>query len=140
MRAIWYDEAPVSFNGPHTSFAGLDAHPRPAGTIPIVVGGRTAGAHRRSIEQGHGWYGFFLSPDESAEQVRLLGEAATRFDRPAQLGDLEISITPSRPLTADMVQAYADAGVHRLIVYPVTAKDEAEAERFLADHASLVTG
>ena len=82
MRAIWYDDAPVAFTGPHTSFSGLDAHPRPGGVIPIVVGGRTAGARRRSIEQGHGWYGFFMSPDESAEEVRLLGEAATR-ERPA---------------------------------------------------------
>jgi probable F420-dependent oxidoreductase len=140
MRALWYDEGPVAFEGAHTSFDGLDAHPRPVGTIPIVVGGRTAGAHKRSIEQGHGWYGFFLSPEDSAEQVRLLGEAATRFDRPADLGELEISITPDRPLTADMVQAYADAGVHRLIVYPVTAKDEAAADRFLAEHAELVIG
>ncbi len=51
-----------------------------------------------------------------------------------------VSITPNRPLTADTVHAYADAGVHRLIVYPVTAKNEAEAERFLADHAALVIG
>lgn len=140
MRALWYDAAPVSFEGRHTSFAGLDAHPRPVGTIPIVVGGRTAGAHRRSIEQGHGWYGFFLSPAESAEQVELLNEAAAKYDRPAELGELEISITPNRPLTADSVQAYADAGVHRLIVYPVTARDEAEADRFLAEHAALVLG
>ena len=47
MRAIWYDEAPVSFSGQHTLFTGMDAHPRPGGTIPIVVGGRTsAGAPR----------------------------------------------------------------------------------------------
>lgn len=140
MRAIWYDQAPVSFHGPHTSFDGIDAHPRPAGTIPIVVGGRTGGAHRRSIEQGHGWYGFFLSPDEAAEQVRLLGEAATRFDRPAELGELEISITPPGPLSADLVQAYADAGVHRLIVYPIGATDEVAVDRYVAEHADLVLG
>ncbi len=72
--------------------------------------------------------------------MRLLQQAATRFDRPAELGELEISITPNRPLSADTVNAYADAGVHRLIVYPVTAKNEAKAERFLADHAALVIG
>ena len=69
-----------------------------------------------------------------------MGEAAARFDRPADLGELEISITPAVPLTADLVKSYADAGVHRLIVYPVTARDEAEAERFLEDHAALVLG
>ena len=71
-------------------------------------------------------------------RCQQLGEAAARFDRPAELGELEISITPAVPLTADLLKAYADAGVHRLIVYPVTARDEAEAERFLEEHAALV--
>ncbi|MGE0000143.1 MAG: TIGR03619 family F420-dependent LLM class oxidoreductase [Ilumatobacteraceae bacterium] len=139
MRAIWYDEGPVAFTGRHTTFSGVDAHPRPTHTIPIVVGGRTNGAHRRAIEQGHGWYGFFLSPEDSAEQVRHLGDAANRYTRPADLGRLEISVTPNAPLTADSVQAYADAGVDRLIVYPV-GLEEAETERYLAEHAALVIG
>jgi probable F420-dependent oxidoreductase len=140
MRAIWYDQAPVSFDGAHTTFAGLDAHPRPQGTIPIVVGGGTAGAHRRAVEQGHGWYGFFMSPEQAAEHVQSLHQAMQRYARPADLGHLEISITPNRPLTADTVRAYADAGVDRLIVYPVTAKNEAEAERFMGEQAALVVG
>ncbi|MBI5089532.1 MAG: TIGR03619 family F420-dependent LLM class oxidoreductase [Actinobacteria bacterium] len=139
MRAIWYQDGPVAFHGPHTSFSGVDAHPRPTHTIPIVVGGRTRGAHRRAVQQGDGWYGFFLSPDDTAEQVRQLAEAATLCARPAELGRLEISVTPAGPLTADAVQAYADAGVDRLIVYPV-GLDEAATDRYLAEHAELVLG
>ena len=37
--------------------------------IPIVIGGRTAGAHKRSIEQGDGWYGFFLDPAQAEKIV-----------------------------------------------------------------------
>ena len=70
MRAIWYDPAPVSFHGAHTNFDGLDAHPRPLGTVPIVVGGHTPSAYRRAVEQGHGWYGFFQSPEQTAEARR----------------------------------------------------------------------
>lgn len=140
MRAIWYDPAPVEFHGPHTSYAGVDAHPRPTGTIPIVVGGRTAGAHKRSVEQGHGWYGFFLSPDETAEQVAALAAAGRRFTRPAELGELEISVTPNGPLTLDRVRAYADAGVHRLVVMMPAAAGEAEVERALAEQAEVVLG
>jgi probable F420-dependent oxidoreductase len=139
MRAIWYDDGPVAFTGRHTTFAGVDAHPRPTHTIPIVVGGRTAGAHRRAIEQGHGWYGFFLSPEEAAEQVRHLADAATQRSRPAELGTLEISVTPNGPLTTESVQAYAEAGVDRLIVYPI-GLDEPATERYLAEHAALVSG
>jgi probable F420-dependent oxidoreductase len=138
MRAIWYDQAPVSFSGAHTSFSGLDANPRPLGTIPIVVGGTTPGAHKRSVEQGHGWYGFFLTPEQAAAQVQALRSATSKYDRPAALGDLEISITPPRPLTAESLQAYADAGVHRLIVYPLPVEDEHAIDAYLESHAALV--
>jgi probable F420-dependent oxidoreductase len=140
MRAIWYAEAPVAFEGPHTSFSGVDAHPRPTHRVPIVVGGRTPGAHRRAIEQGDGWYGFFLSPAEAAEQVEALRTAATGIARPAELGELEISITPQGPVTPETLAAYADAGVHRLIVYPAGAPDEAAVERFVAEQAEIVLG
>ncbi len=137
MRALWYDPAPVSFHGAHTSFDGLDAHPRPIGTVPIVVGGRTAGAYRRAVEQGHGWYGFFESPEQSAESVAGLRAAADVHDRPSELGDLEISITPNRRLTAESVEAYAAAGVHRLITYP-PLDDVGAIDEFIEAQAALV--
>jgi probable F420-dependent oxidoreductase len=138
MRALWYDPAPVSFAGKHTSFSGLDAHPRPLGRVPIVVGGTTPGAHRRAVQQGNGWYGFFLKPEQAAEQVQALRSTLSRFDRPAGLGELEISVTPPRPLTAESVQAYAEAGVHRLIVYPLPVEDEPTIGAYLESHAALV--
>jgi probable F420-dependent oxidoreductase len=138
MRAIWYDPAPVSFHGAHTEFTGLDAHPRPLSTIPIVVGGRTPGAHRRAVEQGHGWYGFFLTPEQTAQQIGGLQEAAQRYERPAELGELEISITPVGAVTADSLQAYAEVGVHRLIVYPPTPRAEQAVDAFVAQQAEIV--
>ena len=140
MRAIWYDDAPVAFHGPHTDFTGIDAHPRPAGRIPIVIGGRTPGAHKRSIEQGHGWYGFFLDPRQAADDVEALRAARSRYERPAELGELEISVTPRGPVTADSLKAYADAGVDRLIVYPLPVDVEADVERFIAEQAELILG
>jgi probable F420-dependent oxidoreductase len=147
MRAIWYDPAPVAFSGPHTRFAGVDAHPRPLGTVPIVVGGHTAGAYRRAVEQGHGWYGFFRSPEQVVESVAGLTEAAERYDRPAGLGPLEISVTPAprgrgggNDLTPALVAEYAAAGVDRLIVYPLPLDDVEPTERFLEHHADVVLG
>jgi len=138
MRAIWYEDAPVTFTGAHTDFAGIDANPRPIGTIPIVIGGRTPGAYRRAVEQGHGWYGFFLDPAQAAESVQALRAAQGEHERSADLGPLEISITPGRRLTPDMVTQYADAGVDRLIVYPLPLEDEATIDDFLARQAAMV--
>ena len=140
MRAIWYDDGPVAFSGKHTTFSGIDAHPRPTHTVPIVVGGQTPGAHRRSIEQGNGWYGFFLSPSQAAAQVAGLRTAAERFERPSSLGELEISITPPGPVSADTLRAYEDAGVDQLIVFPTAATNEADVERFVSEQASVVLG
>jgi probable F420-dependent oxidoreductase len=140
MRAIWYDDAPVAFHGPHTDFSGIDAHPRPAGRIPIVIGGRTPGAHKRSIEQGDGWYGFVLDPQHAADDVEALRVAHSRYARPAELGKLEISVTPGSPVTADSLKAYADAGVDRLIVRPLLDGDEADVDLFVAQQADLILG
>lgn len=140
MRAMWYDDAPVAFHGRHTEFSGIDAHPRPAGRIPIIVGGRTAGARKRTIEQGDGWYGFFLDPQQAAEEIAELVAGASRYERPAELGELGFSITPRGPVTPDSLRAYADAGVDRLIVYPLPVDDEADVDRFVAQQAEVVLG
>jgi probable F420-dependent oxidoreductase len=138
MRAIWYDVAPVAFDGAHTRFAGIDANPRPTHRIPIVIGGRTPGAYRRSVEQGDGWYGFFLDPAQTGECLAGLADAAARCGRPAELERLRISITPAGPVTRESVAAYRDLGVDRLIVYPVGARTEAEVAQFIREQAEVV--
>jgi probable F420-dependent oxidoreductase len=97
MRAIWTQPGPVSHEGPFFRFAGVDAHPRPVQPIGprIVVGGHTAAAFRRAMAQGHGWYGFALTPESASRCIDGLRKAATETERPAELGELEISVTPT---------------------------------------------
>ena len=48
---------------------------------PIVVGGRTRPAFRRAVQQGHGWYGFALDPEATAQAwtgLRDGGGSSTR--------------------------------------------------------------
>ena len=42
--------------------------------------------------------------------------------------------------SADSLKAYADAGVDRLIVYPLPVEDEAAVDRFVAEQAEVVLG
>ena len=139
MRAMWSEEAPVSFHGRYSDFAGVDAHPRPVqvGGPSIVVGGRSAGAHRRAIASGHGWYGFWLTPEAAAEQVASLRQAAAVVARPAHLGRLEISVTPAGPTDEDRLKAFADVGVDRLILSPGPG-EPGEVEDFVRQHAGLL--
>jgi probable F420-dependent oxidoreductase len=115
MRALWEDGAP-SHSGAHVSFEAVDAHPRPAQRpLPVVVGGHTRAAHRRAARSADGWYGFLVGLRAMAEQRELMRAAIeeTGRERP-----LHVSVTPSRRLDAEVVRAYSELGVDRLIVAP----------------------
>jgi probable F420-dependent oxidoreductase len=126
MRALWAQEKPA-YSGEFVSFAGIDAQPRPVqtGGPPVVVGGASPGAYRRAVSRGHGWYGFALDPANTAKSLAGLERAKAEVERPAELGELEISVTPLPGIDADGVKRYADLGVDRLtlLTVPRTAED-----------------
>ena len=116
MRALWYDEHP-EFRGRFASFGGVDAHPRPVQRpIPLVVGGHSAPAYRRAVARAHGWYGYGLTPAQAAESLAGLAASAAQVRRPAELGELEISLTPRGRMTAERAAEFATLGVHRLVL------------------------
>ncbi len=71
-----------------------------------------------ATRRSHGWYGFALTIDQTASMIAGLRQAADRYGRPTDIGLLEISVTPRRPLDAATVDAYAALGVPRLIPLP----------------------
>jgi len=139
MQAVWNQPAPISFAGDLVRFEGIDANPRPLqhGGPPIVVGGHTAPAYRRAVARGQQWYGFFRSPEQAADDLAKLRQAADQVERPEHFGPLETSITPAGRLDAEMVEAYQAAGVDRLVTMP-SAPTLATAEERLAKDAALV--
>jgi probable F420-dependent oxidoreductase len=115
LHHLLYDLHP-SYHGRFVQFDGIDAHPRPVQQpIPVVVAGHAPAAYRRAVTRGHGWYGFALSPEDTAEALAGLTAAAARVERPAALGHLEITVTPRSRLTPERAAAYADLGVDRLV-------------------------
>jgi probable F420-dependent oxidoreductase len=119
LRALWTMEQP-RYDGRFTSFAGIDAHPRPAQRPcpPIIVGGESPAALRRAVTMGNGWYGFSLDVAETRELVAALRQTATEHERPPDLGRLEITVTPCGQLDRSVVAQYEDAGVDRLVLLP----------------------
>jgi len=143
MRAVWTLPKP-SFKGRFVAFEGVQAMPRPVQTPTprIVVGGRTAPAFRRAVTQAHGWYGFGLDLPTTERFVAALREAAKKHPRPAELGRLEISVTPPSPELPDAktVDAYAAAGVDRLIIRLKPEMDAAALGRFAAEAGRALVG
>jgi probable F420-dependent oxidoreductase len=123
MHHLWYDEHP-EFHGRFADFAGVDAHPRPVQQpIPVVIGGHTTRAYRRAVARGQGWYGFAMTPESAAKSLSDLRTAASEIARPAELGALEITVTPRGRLTAETAAAFAELGVHRLVPLPPPTPD-----------------
>jgi probable F420-dependent oxidoreductase len=116
LRALWTQDKPA-FSGRYFRFSGIDAHPRPVQRPhpPIVIGGMSRPAARRAVARGNGWYGFFTNPELTARSLGWIREAVAAGERPADLGPLEISVTPPPPITQDLVKQYQELGVHRLV-------------------------
>ncbi|MFT7650852.1 MAG: putative F420-dependent oxidoreductase [Candidatus Poriferisodalaceae bacterium] len=118
MRLLWTTDA-ASFDGEFVAFSGVTANPKPIqADLHTVVGGHSQRAAQRAVAHGHGWYGFMRDPETAAGDLLNLRTAADQVERPDHLGELEISITPARRLTREDVTAYAELGVHRIIVQP----------------------
>jgi probable F420-dependent oxidoreductase len=126
MRALW-DEPTPQFEGRFVSFSDVIQRPRPLQQPhpPIVIGGHSPAAYRRAVETGNGWYGWELDLDQTAEALTALREAAGRRERAAELGELEITITPPGTPDLETARRYAELGVDRLALQPATTQGEA---------------
>ena len=140
MQALWTMKSP-SYSGRYVLFSGVNAYPRPVQEpLPVVMGGHGPAAYRRAVERAHGWYGFRMDPTAAAFHIGKLADAARRYERPPELGPLEISVTPSMPLDPGIVRHYVGVGVHRLIVMPPPLLDRAGLERFVVANAPAQLG
>jgi probable F420-dependent oxidoreductase len=136
MQTIWTQPKPA-YHGRFVAFEHIQAHPQR--NIPVVVGGNSPSAYRRAIEQGTGWYGWSLNLDETRHALADITEALKRYDRPQALGKLEISVTPpSRVITLEDAQRYADLGVDRLILLPRKKFSKADLKAFVSQIGETV--
>jgi alkanesulfonate monooxygenase SsuD/methylene tetrahydromethanopterin reductase-like flavin-dependent oxidoreductase (luciferase family) len=130
MRALWSMDHP-EHHGPFVSFSGVAAYPRPVQQPgpPIVVGGESGSALRRAVTMAEGWYGFNVGLKGTGRCLDALREVAGRHDRPAELGRLEISVTPVGTIDRAAVEQYEQLGVDRLVLLPQPDADRADRHR-----------
>src|SRR6185436_12842599 len=125
IRALWTEDVPA-FEGRFARFAGIRFEPKPAQRPhpPIIVGGTAPAALARAAREGDGWYGFALTVAQTAPIVTELARLRRELGRGA--APFEISLTTFEPLTRDLVRAAEDAGIHRLIVWPMVPAAQLE--------------
>ena len=133
IRALWNQTNP-EYQGKFIQFKNIQAQPRPlqTGGPPVIIGGTSPAALRRTVTHGNGWYGFALDLKTTKTVLENLEIAKSRYERDPNLGPISISVTPpSRPNKA-MMEEYAAIGVDRYI--PILASsDETSSLKYLDD-------
>lgn len=116
MKRLWCD--PVSeYKDEFYSLPPCRQFPKPVQTPhpPIHFGGESNAALKRVADQGQGWYGFSLEPEEAAERMEYLKKLMD--ERGRSMDELEVSICPyMKSLDLDKVKRYRDVGIDRVIV------------------------
>lgn len=127
MRKLW--SAPVTtFNGKHFAVTAARMDPKPVqNPFPIIVGGHGKPSLRRAARFGSGWYGFAINPEITAAILANLDAALAAEGRSRD--GFEIMITPPYAVDEDMLRAYADLGVDRVLPMLGSQRPESIARR-----------
>jgi probable F420-dependent oxidoreductase len=111
LRRAW-EPGPAGHDGVHVSFAPVHVEPKPAATVPIVVGGHSRAAARRAGRFGDGFCPLARHGTDLRELVVLARQAAVDAGRdPAAL-----EITTEAPRTSEDRDMQRELGVARVLV------------------------
>ena len=134
MIELWSKSDP-SYKGRTISTAGMKFMPKTVQQPhpPIVFGGTSESALRRTVRLGDGWYGIAHSLDEAGTQIAKLRELARTAGRTRPI-EITMSLRTGKPLGADDVRRMAEMGVDRTLAgLPIRALEGEELERFRAE-------
>lgn len=116
LKAVWSGQE-VDFQGEFVRWQGFQMHPTPAqaGGVPLVIGGVSAPAIRRTVRHGNGWYVIGKDLDEYRAHMRALDDECRRQGR--NRAELEITAYwDYYRQGADSLSAYQELGVDRLLI------------------------
>ena len=116
MQRLW-SEPSVEFHGEFYDLPPSSMEPKPLTQPhpPLLFGGNSRVALRRTARVGDAWFGAGLDPEAAGaivDDLRSLRAEAGRTD------PVEISMNIVETPTPAEVEAYAEAGVDRLVVRP----------------------
>ena len=141
IEVLWSEDRPA-YHGQYVSFDKLQSYPhvvqRPH--PPIVVGGNSSVAFRRSVESGNGWFGYGMDLKETKRCLEGLRKASKKYSRPKALGELEISIAPSVPIDKAAARQFSELGVDRLILILPEKGDMAAMKHFVKEAGRTLVG
>ena len=112
MTKLW-TEPVTNHAGAHFSVSGARMDPKPVQSphIPLIIGGFSPAALKRTARFGQGWLGFGLNPAMTEQMLKGIDAALAEEGRSRD--DLEIIMMPGDD-SIDAAKAFAEMGVDRL--------------------------
>jgi probable F420-dependent oxidoreductase len=132
MRKVWSGET-VEHESEFLSWHGFKSYPVPIQKpLPVIMGGDKGKIFERTAKYGDGWFAPSANPDVLARQLAELKAACDKVGRSFE--ELEITCMWVGTGGNDAVRAFADMGVHRLVVFAAgLGPDPESAMRRLSD-------
>jgi probable F420-dependent oxidoreductase len=117
FRVAWRDD-PITFRGEFTSFEDIRLLPKPAGAMPIWIGGSSDAAFRRAAAHGNGMQLIGMTPDQARPAVARIREARPEpsFTLSLRTGWDPQGMEPGR--IRDELSAYEEAGIQHVVSAP----------------------
>jgi hypothetical protein len=133
MRELWAEDV-ASFSGEFTRFEGVRVNPKPvrARRVPIVLGGNSDPALKRTAAFGDGWYGFSVPADAVAERIGALAGYCQQYGRDLSELAVAVALSDGHP---GLLPGLAATGVSELVVVAAPPGDPAAATGWVADLA-----
>ena len=115
MKLLWTGEL-VEYHGKHIDFPPLAMAPGLKGDIPIVVGGISEAAMRRTAKYGDGWAPAYLTVDQTREGIEKIKEMQKEYGR--EDVDLQVYCACSDAFDLDGFKRMEEAGISHLLTTP----------------------
>ena len=115
MRALWSGE-PVSYQGQHFELSEVQIRPYPSQAVPVMGGGHSGAALKRSALRCEGWYG----PGNTIEELQMIIPRlrALREEAGLSMDGYEIVAPLTEALDRDRIEQLEDLGVTGTVAYP----------------------
>jgi probable F420-dependent oxidoreductase len=115
MKLLWTGEL-VEYHGEHVDFPPLAMAPGMRGDIPIVVGGISQPAMRRTAKYGDGWAPAYLTVEQTREGIATIKQMQKEYGR--EDVDLKVYCSCTDAFDLDGFKRMEDAGVTHLLTTP----------------------
>ncbi|MEE2663174.1 MAG: TIGR03619 family F420-dependent LLM class oxidoreductase [Myxococcota bacterium] len=115
MRLLWTGDL-VEYHGEHIDFPPLAMSPGMKGDIPIVIGGISEPAMRRTAKYGDGWAPAYLTVDQTRDGIARIKQMQKEYGR--EDVDLQVYCGCIDAFDLDGFKRMEDAGVTHLLTTP----------------------